>query len=169
MRNTLLSLIFVTCLSNPFAEPEVVPPYMDCLIKANSLPFVSETAGYDIWYPPNVALKRNKGDCEEHAFLLYDYLDKKEIKSRVVFGYMEGNKQKGHAWVELVHEGTTYILDQSILKIYEKAKIVNDRNNLDYIEYDPSLGFQKDCKELIKRFKKGDNNAFINNYRKFSF
>jgi hypothetical protein len=96
-------------------------------------------------------------------------LDKKGLKSRVVMGYMAGDKTRGHAWVELEYRGTTFILDPSILKIYEKANVVNDRNNLDYIEYDKSLGYQKDIESFIKGFMNGDNKAFVNKYKRFSF
>lgn len=65
-------------------------------------------SGADVWQNSAQAFKYLRGDCEDHAIVLADWLISMGIDARVVLGrYKEG----GHAWVVAFMEGEAYILE----------------------------------------------------------
>lgn len=65
--------------------------------------------GYqEIWLTSEEAYENMRGDCEDHAILLADWLSALGYDARVAFGSF---KNEGHAWVVLFDGGKTYLLE----------------------------------------------------------
>lgn len=62
----------------------------------------------DIWLTSEETFKTGRGDCEDHAILLADWLQSMGYDARVAFGKMNNG---GHAWVVLFEGGHTYLLE----------------------------------------------------------
>lgn len=64
--------------------------------------------GADVWQNSAQAFKYLRGDCEDHAIVLADWLISMGVDARVVLGrYKDG----GHAWVVAFMNGEAYILE----------------------------------------------------------
>lgn len=64
--------------------------------------------GADVWQNSAQAFTNLRGDCEDHAIVLADWLISMGIDARVVLGrYKDG----GHAWVVAFMQGNAYILE----------------------------------------------------------
>ncbi len=62
----------------------------------------------EVWQTSREAYRFSRGDCEDHALLLADWLIAMEEDARVVLGeYRSG----GHAWVVLLKDGKEYLLE----------------------------------------------------------
>lgn len=62
----------------------------------------------EMWQTSKQAHRIKKGDCEDHALALADWLITMGEDARVVLGKMEG---EGHAWVVLLKDGRQYLLE----------------------------------------------------------
>ncbi|MBU0680409.1 MAG: transglutaminase-like cysteine peptidase [Proteobacteria bacterium] len=62
----------------------------------------------DLWQTSKQAYYWLRGDCEDHALLLADWLIEMGYDARVVAG-MHG--KEGHAWVVVVDQGKTFLLE----------------------------------------------------------
>ena len=62
----------------------------------------------DIWQTSRQAYKYTRGDCEDHAIALTDWLISMGLDARVAIGTYKGT---GHAWVVLLKGGKTFILE----------------------------------------------------------
>jgi len=62
----------------------------------------------EIWLSSEEAFLTGRGDCEDHAILLADWLSGLGYDARVVFGTY---KNEGHAWVVVFEAGKTYLLE----------------------------------------------------------
>ena len=62
----------------------------------------------EIWQNSKQAYKYTRGDCEDHAIILADWLIAMGHDARVVLGKYNGG---GHAWVVLFRDGKEYILE----------------------------------------------------------
>lgn len=62
----------------------------------------------DVWQTSRQAYKLTRGDCEDHALLLADWLISLGQDARVVIGTHNGG---GHAWVVLFRKGKEYLLE----------------------------------------------------------
>jgi predicted transglutaminase-like cysteine proteinase len=62
----------------------------------------------EIWLSSEEAYLGGRGDCEDHAILLADWLCGMGYDARVVFGTY---KNEGHAWVVVFEAGNTYLLE----------------------------------------------------------
>jgi hypothetical protein len=85
----------------------------------NAMNFVSQRLRYqydkdqflgreEIWQTSKEAYTRMRGDCEDHAILLADWLSTLGFDARVATGTYKG---LGHAWVVWFHEGKSYIIE----------------------------------------------------------
>jgi len=63
----------------------------------------------DVWQSSRQAFYYPRGDCEDHAIVLADWLIEKGEDARVVIGEVEGGG--GHAWVVLFKHGKQYLLE----------------------------------------------------------
>jgi len=62
----------------------------------------------EIWQTSKEAYYRLRGDCEDHAILLADWLIELGYDARVVAGK---HKNEGHAWVVLIYKNKEYVLE----------------------------------------------------------
>lgn len=62
----------------------------------------------EIWQTSEQAFESPRGDCEDHAIALADWLIEQGEDARVVLGQYRGG---GHAWVVLFRDGQTYLLE----------------------------------------------------------
>ena len=62
----------------------------------------------DVWQTSKQAFFNTRGDCEDHAILLADWLIEMGIDARVVIGTV---KNQGHAWVVVFKEGDIFLLE----------------------------------------------------------
>ncbi|UFS63572.1 transglutaminase-like domain-containing protein [Sulfurimonas sp. HSL-3221] len=71
--------------------------------------------GYaEIWLSSEEAYLSGRGDCEDHAILLADWLEGIGYDARVVFGTY---KNEGHAWVVVFEAGNTYLLEATAKRV----------------------------------------------------
>ncbi len=63
----------------------------------------------DVWQSSRQAFYYPRGDCEDHAIVLADWLIEQGEDARVVLGDVEG--AGGHAWVVLFKHGKEYLLE----------------------------------------------------------
>lgn len=63
----------------------------------------------DVWQSSRQAFYYPRGDCEDHAIVLADWLIEKGEDARVVLGEVEDGG--GHAWVVLFKHGKEYVLE----------------------------------------------------------
>lgn len=141
-------------------------PYLKCFTEACKIRYQTDLPiGADIWQTPEMTKKRKGGDCEDISFYLYDLLKKSNIESRVVFGYMNGDYQNGHSWVELEDKNKNIIiLDGATRKIFLKSSFPKDPY-YDYVEYHSEEGYQRDINQFIKDYEKGIEKEFVNKRR----
>jgi hypothetical protein len=62
----------------------------------------------DVWQNSKEAFLQLRGDCEDHAILLADWLIEMGIDARVAVGTYQG---QGHAWVVALIDGKEYLLE----------------------------------------------------------
>ncbi|MDH3633921.1 MAG: hypothetical protein OES20_04370 [Gammaproteobacteria bacterium] len=62
----------------------------------------------DVWQSSRQAYLYSRGDCEDHALILADWLIAMGEDARVVVGTWNG---EGHAWVSLLKDGREYLLE----------------------------------------------------------
>lgn len=62
----------------------------------------------DIWQTSRQAFYQKRGDCEDHAILLADWLINLGVDARVALGTLNG---EGHAWVVAIVNDTEYLLE----------------------------------------------------------
>lgn len=104
--------------------------------------------GYnEIWQTSSQAFKYTRGDCEDHAIALADWLIEMGEDARVVIGKY---KKVGHAWVVLFKNNKEYILEATqkrnlrkpyLLAKYQpnyKAKMMFNREYFWYIKNEKS-------------------------------
>lgn len=93
--------------------------------------------GYDeVWQTSRQAYRLLRGDCEDHAILLSDWLEDLGYEARVVVGHAGGG---GHAWVICRKDGRAYLLDATDKRdrrIFPYAEQLND--------YHPMWMFDRD-------------------------
>lgn len=67
----------------------------------------------EIWLTSYEAFQRGRGDCEDHAIALTDWLIEMGEDARVVTGTHDGG---GHAWVVLIREKGTFLIESTSKK-----------------------------------------------------
>lgn len=65
----------------------------------------------EVWLTTLQAWSRAKGDCEDHAILLADWLIEIGLDARVVLGK---HRREGHAWVVVFKDGREYLLEATL-------------------------------------------------------
>ncbi len=73
--------------------------------------YVKDSVQYglnEIWQNSAQAYLNTRGDCEDHALLLADWLIESGVDARVVMGEYKGG---GHAWVVAFMEGEAFLLE----------------------------------------------------------
>ncbi len=80
----------------------------------------------DLWQTSREAYVRMRGDCEDHAILLADWLESLGFDARVAIGTYKGD---GHAWVVWFDKGEAYIIEATnkrSRRSYPLAKTLHD-------------------------------------------
>ena len=83
----------------------------------------------DVWQSSRQAFYNTRGDCEDHALILADWLISMGYDARVVLGTA---MREGHAWVVVFHEGQEFLLEAT-----------SKRKKMDWSLY-PLAGLQTD-------------------------
>lgn len=93
----------------PFDTQKIwVPLYTLALRKTYQYDHLQYPGKDDIWQNSYEAYRFTRGDCEDHAVMLADWLIAMGEDARVVLGKF---KNEGHAWVVLFKEGKQYVLE----------------------------------------------------------
>jgi len=90
----------------------------------------------DVWQTSKQAYYWLRGDCEDHAILLADWLIEMGYDARVVLGK---HKKTGHAWVVLFYRQKTYIIEATNKKTRRTYPLANKLPN-----YKPAFMFNRD-------------------------
>jgi hypothetical protein len=64
----------------------------------------------EVWQNSREAFYNTRGDCEDHALALSDWLIEMGVDARVVLG---SYKNEGHAWVVVFLDGNAYLLEST--------------------------------------------------------
>lgn len=93
----------------PFRVDNVILPlYVLAQRKSYQLDVEQYAGREEVWQSSRQAYFYPRGDCEDHAILLADWLISMGEDARVVVGEMRGG---GHAWVVLFKNGNEYLLE----------------------------------------------------------
>lgn len=104
----------------PFKVDNVVLPlYLLARHKSYESDRIQYAGREDVWQSSRQAFFYPRGDCEDHAILLADWLISMGEDARVVIGQMAG---QGHAWVILFKDGTEYLLEATKKRGISKNK-----------------------------------------------
>lgn len=90
----------------------------------------------DVWQTSKQAYYWLRGDCEDHAVLLADWLIEMGYDARVVLGKY---KKNGHAWVVLFYGQKTYIIEATNKKNRKTYPLANTLPS-----YKPTFMFNRD-------------------------
>ena len=95
----------------PFDTDSVWKPlYTLALRKKYEFDHILHNGLQEVWQNSRQAYFHTRGDCEDHAIILADWLIELGYTARVALG--EWNNQ-GHAWVVLFHNGQEYVLEST--------------------------------------------------------
>lgn len=93
----------------PFKTRQLwVPLYTLAIRKEYQYDHLQYAGLADIWQTSRQAFYQKRGDCEDHAILLADWLIELGVDARVVLGTHNG---QGHAWVVAVVDDREYLLE----------------------------------------------------------
>lgn len=93
----------------PFPVDNVMIPLLVLSQRKNyQLDSVHYFGRQDVWQSSRQAYLYSRGDCEDHALILADWLIAMGEDARVVVGSWNG---EGHAWVTLFKDGQEYLLE----------------------------------------------------------
>lgn len=125
----------------PFAIDNVmVPLYILSQRKRYQLDASQYAGREEVWQSSRQAFYYPRGDCEDHAIVLADWLIENGHDARVVIG--DVTRGGGHAWVVLFKHGKQYLLEAtqksglSATKPYPLAVL--------YTDYHPQFMFNRD-------------------------
>jgi hypothetical protein len=105
----------------PFETQSIwVPLYTLAIRKQYEFDRLQYSGLADVWQNSRQAFFYTRGDCEDHAIILADWLISMGLDARVVLGEYHG---EGHAWVVLLVDGKEYLLEATGKK---KMRSLND-------------------------------------------
>jgi hypothetical protein len=103
----------------PFESEHVwVPLYTLAMRKRYEYDRVQYSGLQDVWQTSKQAFYYTRGDCEDHAIILADWLISLGIDARVVVGT---HRERGHAWVVYFDNGKAYLLEATSKKRMRRA------------------------------------------------
>ncbi|NVJ60174.1 MAG: transglutaminase domain-containing protein [Gammaproteobacteria bacterium] len=124
----------------PFKTSQPWVPYLTLVHrKKYQYDHVTYPGMQDVWQNSQQSFMNTRGDCEDHAIALADWLIAMGIDARVVLGEY---KNGGHAWVVANHDGTNYLLEatdkrmKSLWRAFPLARYETD--------YHPKVMFNRD-------------------------
>jgi len=93
----------------PFAtDNDWLPLYSLAQRKVYQLDSEQHQGRQELWQNSAQAWQALRGDCEDHAILLADWLISEGIDARVVVGKYQS---QGHAWVVAIRDGQAFLLE----------------------------------------------------------
>jgi len=93
----------------PFESRRVwVPLYTLAMRKRYEYDHLQYSGLKDVWQNSKQAFHYTRGDCEDHAIILADWLISMGVDARVVMGT---HRKQGHAWVVYFDNGKAYLLE----------------------------------------------------------
>lgn len=124
----------------PFDTEHIwVPLYTLAVRKRYQYDHVQYSNYNEVWQNSRQAFYYTRGDCEDHALILADWLIALGYDARVVVGTY---KSEGHAWVVLFKDGHEYLLEATSkrktrnFKTYQLASLQT--------EYQPEYQFNRE-------------------------
>lgn len=93
----------------------------------------------EVWLTSMQAWSRGRGDCEDHAILLADWLIDLGLDARVVLGK---HAREGHAWVVVLKDGKEYLLEATSKRKLKRWSAYPLASMLP--EYHPEIMFNRD-------------------------
>ena len=93
---------------SPFATDNLFVPLLVLARKKEYMLDNLNHGGDEVWQSSRQAFWFTRGDCEDHAIALADWLIDMGQDARVALGTYQGG---GHAWVVLIKDGQEYILE----------------------------------------------------------
>jgi hypothetical protein len=109
-------MFFVNGYLNGFVPYNVQNIWMPLKYLQTRLKYQSDEVGYnnrkEVWQTAKESYIKLRGDCEDHAILLADWLIGLGYDARVVVGKVKfAGRLGGHAWVILLKDGQEYLLE----------------------------------------------------------
>lgn len=95
----------------------------------------------DYWMPPEEFERRKKGDCDDFALWTWRQLMAMGYRCRFVVG-RSGRYGAGHAWVIVIKDGTTFIVESLA------ARLGNKLPRLSTVRYAPGISVEWDGNQL---------------------
>lgn len=93
----------------PFESQRIwVPLYTLAMRKRYEYDHLQYSGLQDVWQNSKQAFQYTRGDCEDHAMVLADWLISMGVDARVVIGT---HREQGHAWVVYFDNGKAYLLE----------------------------------------------------------
>ncbi|WKD49570.1 transglutaminase domain-containing protein [Microbulbifer spongiae] len=93
----------------PFKTRQLwVPLYTLAMNKEYQYDHLQYAGLSDVWQTSRQAYYQKRGDCEDHAILLADWLIELGVDARVALGTHKG---QGHAWVVAIVDNQEYLLE----------------------------------------------------------
>ncbi len=135
---------FVNAYLNGFVPFEIDNIWMTLNYLQTRLKYQLDEKGYnsreEVWQTSKQSYERLRGDCEDHAILLADWLIGIGYDVRVVAGTVKfrGQPEGGHAWVVLYREGEEYLLEATQKSKWNRLPLAKNFPN-----YHPSYMFNR--------------------------
>ena len=110
-------MYFVNGYLNGFVPYKVDNMWVILQYLQTRLKYQLDEVGYkdrkEVWQTAKESYVKLRGDCEDHAILLADWLIGLGYDARVVLGSVssKGKNPVGHAWVVLLNDGNEYLLE----------------------------------------------------------
>ena len=124
----------------PFETDQIwVPLYTLVLRKQYEYDRLQYSGLQDVWQNSKQAFYATRGDCEDHAIILADWLISMGVDARVVLGKY---KQQGHAWVIFFRKGRAYLLEATDKRKLRTAGAIPDAAVM--VDYHPAYQFNRD-------------------------
>ena len=138
----------------PFETQSVwVPLYTLAIRKQYAYDRLQYSGLADVWQNSQQAFFYTRGDCEDHAIMLADWLISMGLDARVVLGELNGG---GHAWVVLLSEGKEYLLEATRKK---KTRSLNDFQLTGVV-----TGYSPTCQFNRRQFWYNEGKKFTTRY-----
>lgn len=124
----------------PFNTDSVWKPlYTLALRKKYEFDHIQYNGLQEVWQNSKQAYYHTRGDCEDHAIILADWLIEMGYNARVALGEW---KNQGHAWVVLFYNGQEYVLEST--SKHRPNKLSDFIYASAAIEYRPTYQFNRD-------------------------
>lgn len=138
----------------PFETQSIwVPLYTLVLRKRYEFDHLQYSKMQDVWQNSKQAFYYTRGDCEDHALILADWLISMGVDARVVLGFY---KEEGHAWVVFFLNGKAYLLEATSKRKIRNAGAIPAASIM--VNYHPTCQFNRD------KFWVNTDSRFITHY-----